>query len=67
MSSNEDQVVPQFESPIPIENGKQLSMVVVCTLSIVIPSVFVGLRLYARTMTSRSLGMSDYFILIGLV
>ena len=42
-------------------------MIVVSALSITIPSVFVRLRLYARTLISRALDMSDYCILVGLV
>jgi len=42
-------------------------MITVSTLSIFVPSAFVGLRLYARKLTQRTLEGSDYCILVGLV
>lgn len=56
-----------FEDPIPIENQDQLAIIVVSSLSIFVPSVFIALRLYAKSITSRKIDMSDACILIALV
>lgn len=56
-----------FESPIPIENQDQVAIIVIASLSIFVPTVFICLRLYAKSMTSRALDMSDYCILVALV
>ena len=58
---------PQYESPIPIENQGQVAVIAVSLLSIFIPIVFVGLRLYARLLTGRRVDGSDYLILAALV
>ena len=56
-----------FEDPIPIENQDQVAIIVVSSLSIFVPSVFIVLRLYAKSITSRKIDMSDACILIALV
>lgn len=56
-----------FEDPIPIENQDQVALIVVSTLAIFVPSVFIALRLYAKSITSRSVDMSDACIVIALV
>jgi NO-binding membrane sensor protein with MHYT domain len=58
---------PQYESPIPIENSGQITMIVVSTLSIFVPAVFIALRLYARVITSRKVDRSDWCIIVALV
>lgn len=56
-----------FESPIPIENQDQVTIIVITSLSIFVPTLFICLRMYAKFLTSRALDMSDYCILIALV
>ena len=58
---------PQYEARIPIENSGQLGVIVVSALNLIIPAVFVGLRLYARLLTQRQVAASDYLILVALV
>lgn len=57
----------QYESPIPIENSGQTAVIAVSVVSIFIPILFVGLRLYARLLTGRRVDGSDYLILAALV
>lgn len=59
--------MPPFEDPIPIENQDQVSIIVVSSLSMFVPAVFVALRLYAKSITSRKIDMSDACILVALV
>lgn len=56
-----------FEDPIPIENQDQVAIIVVSSLSMFVPAVFIALRLYAKSITSRKLDMSDICIIIALV
>lgn len=56
-----------FEHPIPIERNDQVTIIIISTLSIFVPAVFIGLRLYAKSLTSRKLDKSDYCILVALV
>lgn len=58
---------PQYESPIPIENSGQVSVITVSVVSIFIPILFVALRIYARRLTGRKLDGSDYLIVAALV
>jgi len=73
MSSNSTTQVPQLppakgpESTIPIENSRQVSILVTSTLSIIIPTILVGLRFYVRRTLNRSLDASDLCIFAALV
>ena len=51
---------------IPIENSKQVSILVLSSVSIVLATVCVGLRLVAKTISNR-LDYSDYCIIAALV
>lgn len=58
----------EFESPIPIENDRQLLVVVTSSLSIAVPCIFVGLRLFAKlTRTSKALDLADLCLTIALL
>lgn len=56
-----------FEDPIPIENHEQVTVIVISTLSLLVPAIFVALRLYAKSVTNRSVDKSDYCIIVALV
>ncbi|KAK1834593.1 hypothetical protein QBC39DRAFT_252092 [Podospora conica] len=55
------------ESTIPIENSRQISMLVTSTLCIIIPAVFVCLRFYVRRTMHRSFDASDLCSFAALV
>ncbi|KAK1751358.1 hypothetical protein QBC47DRAFT_364381 [Echria macrotheca] len=55
------------ESTIPIENSRQVAMIVTSTLSIIIPTILVGLRFYVRQMMQRSIDASDLCIFAALI
>ncbi|KAK3360601.1 integral membrane protein [Lasiosphaeria hispida] len=72
MSSNATEVpqVPPAKGPettIPIENNRQVAIIVTSTLSIIIPTILVGLRFYVRRILHRSLDASDLCIFAALV
>lgn len=56
-----------FESPIPIENSNQIFVIVVSVLAVFIPTLLVGLRLFAKHLTGKGLTASDCCILVALV
>ncbi|KAH8907463.1 hypothetical protein BR93DRAFT_878188 [Coniochaeta sp. PMI_546] len=66
MSSTEATPRP-LETSIPIENGKQVGIIVTSALSIAIPTVLVGLRFWARRIVQRPLDASDLCIFAALV
>lgn len=51
---------------IPIENGQQVSIVVISFISILLAIVSVGLRLVARSIGNK-IDYSDYCIIAALV
>jgi len=55
------------ESTIPIENGNQVAIIVTSILSIIIPSILVGLRVYVRRTLHRSFDASDLCIFAALI
>lgn len=58
----------EFESPIPIENNRQVLVVVTSSLSIAVPCIFVGLRVFAKlTRTSKPLDLADLCLMIALL
>ena len=52
---------------IPIENGKQVGMIVTSAFSIAIPTILVALRFWARRRLHRSLDASDLCIFAALL
>lgn len=56
-----------LETTIPIENGRQVGMIVTSTLAIIIPTVLVGLRFWAGRIVRRRLDASDLCIFAALV
>lgn len=58
---------PPLETSIPVENANQVGAIVSAVLSIVIPSILVGLRFWARHMVGRPLDASDMCVLAALV
>ncbi|KAK4121770.1 hypothetical protein N657DRAFT_576470 [Parathielavia appendiculata] len=55
-----------LETTIPIENGRQIAMIVTSTLAIIVPTVLVGLRFWAGHITNRRLDASDACIVAAL-
>lgn len=55
------------ESTIPIENSRQVSIIVTSTLCIIIPTILVGLRFYVRRTLHRSLDASDLCSFAALI
>lgn len=55
------------ESHIPIENGKQVGMLVTSAFSIAIPTTLVSLRFWARRIVRRPLDASDFCIFAALL
>jgi hypothetical protein len=56
-----------LETTIPIENGRQIAMIVTSTLAIIIPTILVALRFWAGRIVGRRLDASDLCILAALV
>lgn len=68
MSQSPAMSATEFESPIPIENDRQLLVVVTSSLSIAVPCIFVSLRLFAKlTRTSKPLDLADLCLMIALL
>jgi hypothetical protein len=55
------------ESTIPIENSRQVAIIVTSVFSIVIPTILVGLRFYVRQTLHRKLDASDLCIFAALI
>ncbi|KAK4102572.1 hypothetical protein N658DRAFT_423405 [Parathielavia hyrcaniae] len=55
------------EPTIPIENGRQIAMIVTSTLAIIVPTALVGLRFWAGRIANRRLDASDACIFAALV
>lgn len=67
MNSTEDSPRP-LETTIPIENGRQVGIIVTSALSIAVPTILVGLRFWARCIVlHRSLDASDLCIFAALI
>jgi hypothetical protein len=66
MDSNEATPRP-LETTIPIENGRQVAMIVTSTLAIIVPTILVALRFWAGRIVRRRLDASDLCILAALV
>jgi hypothetical protein len=66
MDSNEATPRP-LETTIPIENGRQVAMIVTSTLAIIVPTILVALRFWAGRIIRRRLDASDLCILAALV
>jgi hypothetical protein len=66
MDSNEATPRP-LETTIPIENGRQVAMIVTSTLAIIVPTILVALRFWAGRIIRRRLDASDLCILTALV
>ncbi|CAG9984945.1 unnamed protein product [Clonostachys byssicola] len=56
-----------YESTIPIENSRQLSILVVSTLCVAFSLFIVGLRVFAKYKISKPLDASDFCSLIALI
>jgi hypothetical protein len=56
-----------LETTIPIENGRQVAMIVTSTLAIIVPTILVALRFWAGRIVRRRLDASDLCILAALV
>ncbi|KAK4238353.1 hypothetical protein C8A03DRAFT_33647 [Achaetomium macrosporum] len=56
-----------LETTIPIENGRQIAMIVTSTLAIVITTLLVGLRFWAGRIINRRLDASDLCIFAALI
>lgn len=58
----------QYESPIPVENGLQHQVLVTSSLSIAVPSIFVGLRFYAKiSKMTKPLDLTGLCLVIALL
>jgi hypothetical protein len=58
---------PAFKFPIPIENDKQVCLVVTSTLAVFVTCLFVALRLFAKFKASKPFDASDLCITVALV
>ncbi|KAF7558101.1 hypothetical protein G7Z17_g21 [Cylindrodendrum hubeiense] len=56
-----------YESPIPIENSRQVSALIVSGVCIFVTTLFVGLRLFAKYKISKPFDASDISIIVALV
>uniref|UniRef100_A0A8H7K779 Rhodopsin domain-containing protein n=1 Tax=Bionectria ochroleuca TaxID=29856 RepID=A0A8H7K779_BIOOC len=59
--------IATYESAIPIENSRQLSILVVSTLCVAFSLFIVGLRVFAKYKISKPLDASDFCSLIALI
>jgi hypothetical protein len=65
---NSTEASPQpVERTIPVENGKQVGIIVTSALSIIIPTILVFLRFWARRILNRRIDASDLCILAALI
>lgn len=56
-----------YEWPIPIETASQDTMIGTSAVALIIPTLLVGLRVYAKRLGGRSHDWADYTILLALV
>ena len=59
--------VDGYEWPIPIETAAQNTMIGTSAIALIIPTVLVSLRFYAKRLGGRSHDWADYTILLALV
>lgn len=64
---NMDSLPPPVETTIPVENANQVGAIASAVVSIVVPTILVGLRFLARHKVNRPLDASDMCVLAALV
>ena len=54
-------------TPIPIENSRQVAVLVISSLAIAIPTIAVSLRSYARYTILNKFSVGDWLMIVALV
>ncbi|KXJ88876.1 hypothetical protein Micbo1qcDRAFT_207014 [Microdochium bolleyi] len=56
-----------YEWPVPVENSRQMAAMVISSVNIVVPTLLVGLRIFAKWRSEKSFDRSDVCIFMALI